>query len=180
MVNRKKIFLIIFLIILVLIVLLIMLLNNNFKDKSVHDFTNVIGYTNSLDDVYFGKIPSYKIANKIQILFETYLPSISQELIGKNTEQLENYFDIDSERINMNIGIENKNEFVEFATGLQELKCDLSEFKEITYIENSYKKDNDECIELEVRYKNDNKVKCKVYLKQDTEGKVYTKFQIIK
>jgi len=172
---------ILFLLVLIILIGLIKQFNNNLKNKSIHDYSDVISYTNSLDEVYIGEILTYKIANKIQILFTTYLPSISDDLIGKSVDELRNYLKQDSERIYANIGIKDETEFIEFARGIQELGCDLDKFNEITYIEDSYIKDDyGECIKFNVVYKNDSELKCKVYVNQDSTGKVYTKYQIEK
>ena len=102
-------------------------------------------------------------------------------MIGKSVDELRNYLKQDSERIYANIGIKDETEFIEFARGIQELGCDLDKFNEITYIEDSYIKDDyGECIKFNVVYKNDSELKCKVYVNQDSTGKVYTKYQIEK
>ena len=147
---------ILFLLVLIILIGLIKQFNNNLKNKSIHDYSDVISYT-------------------------PYLHSISDDLIGKSVDELRNYLKQDSERIYANIGIKDETEFIEFARGIQELGCDLDKFNEITYIEDSYIKDDyGECIKFNVVYKNDSELKCKVYVNQDSTGKVYTKYQIEK
>lgn len=152
---------------------------NKLKYKSVHELDNILGYTNSLIDIYKGNIPAYKITNKIQIAFETYLPSISDNIIGKQENDLEKYFQEDSERIKMNLGITKKEDFIQFAKSIQDLGCNLNEFTKLTYIEDSYQKiDNKEIILINVAYKNEKELKCKVQIVQK-ESNINLKFEAI-
>lgn len=176
-------------ILLILVILLVILIfafttvnivnKNRFKDKSVHELDNVLGYTNSLIDVYKGKIPASKISNKIQIVFETYLPSISDKIIGKTENNLEEYYDEDSERIKMNLGIYKKEEFVQFAKDIQKIESQLSDFTKLTYIEDSYQNiDDKEILLVSIIYKNGKELRCKVQI-QEKDANINLKFEVV-
>lgn len=176
----------ILLVILVVLIIILSIANyitkSKYKDRSVHDLSNILSFTNSLTDIYNGDVPSYKISSRVQMLFETYLPMISDEIVGKSDSELSKYFEKDSERIYLNTGIKNKQEFVEFAKGFQNLNCTLSEFKELTYLENSYKNINsgEESIQIKVKYKNNIELQYKVYIQKVNNDDCTIKLEYIK
>ena len=184
--KDKKSFLIILIIVLVIIVIAILSFIDKFKannveeERSFHDLSNVLGYTNSVPDVYKGEVQASKISTKIRIVFESYISSISADIIGKTDTELGEYFDKDLERITYNLGITEKEEFVNFAKKLQALNCNLNEFNAITYLEGSYTIDeHGEYIEFKVEYDNQNSLRCKLQIIEKTNSEAEFKFELL-
>jgi hypothetical protein len=181
--KEKKIFINSILILIVILIILIIsktIINqineNKYAEKSVHDLSEVLSYTNSVMDVYSGDIPTYKISNQVSILLETYLPSIVDEIVGKSDSKLKEYFNSDSERIYTNIGINSEEEFIEFAKKI----TSKDNFKTVTYTENSYEKNgNTESIKFKVYYENGNELNFKLSIITDSDSNIVMKFQII-
>lgn len=182
--NKKVKFQVLMIFLIVLILILLIFLNilrtqeSKYELKSVHDLSNVLKITNSVSDVYDGNVEHYKISEKVTNLFEIYLPSISEEIIQKDSNGLEEYFYKDEERIKLNIGITDKDEFITFAQKLQELECKLDQCEQVTYLKDSYEvSETSESIKLNIVYDNGKSLNCKLTIIGETN--VTMKFELI-
>ena len=172
--------------IIVLLIMIITMLSyakrirkKDFEEKSYHDLSNILSYKNSVIDVYKGEVKASEISTKTRIVFESYIPSINDNIVGKTDSELAQFFDKDLERIIYNLGINKKEEFIVFCKKLQNLNCDLNEFKELTYLDDSYiYAEEGEYIEFKIEYDNGEYLKCKLLIK-NVGTKTEFKFELL-
>lgn len=182
--NKKRLLVFIIITIIIILAILIILLNllkkvepENARETTHYPEENII-YSNYISDVYKGNYDISKIANKIDILFETFLPIINENIIGKTELEVKEYFNNDNERIVYNTGITNENEFWEFVQKLQELDCDLTNFESISFLPESFSEiDGVETFLFKVKYKNNNRIECKIYI-EEVNGELKMKFEL--
>lgn len=168
--SRKWLILISFFIIIVLAILIVNIKNNYDLEKmeaakSEHYPEPELSYTNNVSDVYEGYISSYKISSSIKILFESYLPMISGDIMNKTEDELKSYYEVENDLINYNLGSSTEEEFIDFATKIQKVDCSLEDVSSIFFVTDSYNKNNgEESFDFKITYSNGNSIDCTAYI----------------
>lgn len=169
--NKKKRIIIISILILIIIGICLIIyvintksdLNNRILPSNYYQVQ--LRTSSSVSDVYKGEIDSYKIYEKLQMIFEIFLPDIYSEVNGKSDQELIEYYNMDQKRINDILGITTPEEFVDFIKKALEVNCDFVDYELLTYISNSYKVNGtEESIKFNVKYKNEKELSCILYI----------------
>lgn len=167
--NKLKVFLTCLL--LIAFTILILLIKARYETEkfensiSKHYDEPTLSYSNSIDDVYKGYRSSYKISYNIKNVFIGFLPMISDDIMNKNENELRDYYTTEKEIIDYNFGTDNEEEFVDIATKLQRLNCNLSDVDTILFLSDSYKKnDTDEWIGFKISYSNGESINCTAFI----------------
>lgn len=135
--------------------------------------------SSAVSDVYKGEIDGYKIYEKLQMIFEIFLPDIYSEVNGKSDQELIEYYNIDKKRINNILGITTSKEFVDFIKKALKVDCDFVDYEFITYISNSYELNGtEESIKFNVRYKNKKELSCILYIDSSSVETVKSRIEI--
>ena len=170
--KTKKIVLISIFVLLIILMIVYRIMTNleeEQKNYSVHDPNMpIISSKNLVEDVYKGNIDTLDISNRVQILFETYLPLVVIDAVKYNDEDLKKFYDEETEHglIYLNMGIDNYDDFKEFINQLSKLNCDLTSVDTVEYDKDSYiQSDNEDSMEFEILYNNgNNSLKCKAHI----------------
>lgn len=133
--------------------------------ETAHIDEPALSYKNTIFDVYDGKVDPLKISNRIAILFETYLPMISTQILDLSDLELREYFAKEENIIYINLGIQDEKKFINFIREIEKLDCNLENITFIQYKEGSYTPGEEyDTIEFEIGYENNKSLKCKSYI----------------
>lgn len=187
--NKKKIILIV--IILVILISLMILIVSNRKEKPIaqanplvneidtktDNILNLSGF-GTFFDKYTGELKSSEIAKGLKEITINKIPRIYGMIEKYNKSELEKFFNNNSSSIRNMVGIDNQEDFVKFAQGLQNAKVDFNKWDRLDIVTDTFVDESDKdgyaYAEYEVTYINDTVLRFSVYVsKSSTDDVLY-------
>ncbi len=130
---------------------------------------------NMFERMYEGEIDTSQIYPDIYNLVYITIPDIQKKFKGKDKNEIENFFKDNKSRIENNLGINNKEEYVKFVTYIKDL--DLGLFVDATFDEINYKElESADQIPLELVYTKQT-IKIYIEIERKENGKNPIKFK---
>lgn len=106
---------------------------------------------NMIERMYEGEVSTDQIYPDIYNLVMITIPDIQKRFKGKGNNEIESFYKDNKGRIEKNLGLDNKEDYLNFVNYIKEL--DLGEFVDSTFIEAEYKSLTDvEQVPLEIVY----------------------------
>ena len=181
--RRRTLFILVMLLILFMILLIFIIKKDKLKKEiesmevpNGHYYNYKIPAANSVSDVYKGDIPAYKISNKVEMIFQMYLPLAYNDVVNMTDEELVQYYEKDKESIVAMTGLETPEEYITFIRDALKVGCDFSEYALLIYQKGSYTKNgNEETIKLMIQYKNGNYLNATMHIDASSVDKIKAK-----
>ena len=151
-------------------------------DTKKDGILNLSGFGTFFDH-YTGELKSSEIATGLKEITISKIPRIHKIIKGYNKEELETFFDNNGKSLKNMVGIDNKEDFVQFAQGLQKVKVDFNKWDRLDIITDTFvdvsTKEGYAYAEYEVKYQNDEKIKFSVYISRTATADVLYMVNVI-
>ena len=127
---------------------------------------------------YSGEIQSSEISHFLDTLITKNIPNIYNIIKEYNDSELLTFYDNNSKNLINMLGIDNKEDFLNFANKLQKCNIDFNSWESLQIMEETFSDESDiegySYVEYIVTYKNEKNVKFCLYVqKKDFSNKMY-------
>lgn len=178
--SKKKRLIILAIIVILILAILVIVMSNRREDPVAHanpliaetdtkndGILNLSGF-GTFFDYYTGDLMASEIATGLKEITINKIPRIYKAIKDYNKSELETFYNNNSNSIKNMVGIDNQEDFIKFALGLQEANVEFGKWDRLDIVTDSFKDESDKpgyaYSEYEVTYRNDNIIRFTGYI----------------